>query len=327
MSAVASSFADGVRLQWMQGINEVSKPEHASVAEWLATGTYGWLQPVGTTHRLDITGVSPAYVQALASEVSRFSCAAYESLLDAIPANGQTRALGWPLVRHYYATFYCCHALLRITGVSLTFVSGQIAADLNKISGQYLGMPPQFSGGLYLIRRDAANPRTLLLEKVSSGGGSHEDMWKRFLSFLVGTENTIIQSQGTLPAALDAVRISTALRAELCKRGQNDGAWPSSVRNAINYRQDFGVWYPYKKSTASASALAQRMNRWRPSDPLAFDIGQGCDDLACFADLCNVVAQILTAALRDISARSPRAGRSFVDRHAFKLLRQNQIAV
>lgn len=327
MSAIAAAFADGLRLQWMPGINEVSTSEHASIAEWLATGTYGWLQPVGATNRLDITGVSRAFVEAAASEISRFSCAAYESLLDAIPANGPARALGWPLVRHYYATFYCCHALLRITGVSLTFVPGQVAADLNKIGGQYLGISPQFTGGLYLIRRDNTNSRTLLLDKVSSGGGSHEDMWKRFLSLLVGTENTIIQTQGMLPAALDAVRVSSALRAELCRRGQNDGAWPSSVRNAINYRQDFGVWYPYKKSSAAASALAQRMNRWRPSDPLAFDIGQGGDDLACFADICNVVAQILTAALQDISARSPHASRSFVDRHAFKFLRQNQVKI
>ena len=311
----------------MPGINNVSTPRYASVADWLATGTYGWLPSTGTTNRLDTTGVSAAFAEALASEISRFSCAAYESLLDAIPANGQSRALGWPLVRHYYATFYCCHALLRVTGISLTYISGQTAANLNRIGGQYLGVSPQFTGGLYSIRRDFLNTNTLLLEKLSSGGGSHEDMWKKFLSFLVVTENTIIQSQGALPAALDAVRVSTILRAELCKREKNDGAWPSSVRNAINYRQDFGVWYPYQNTIAAASALAQRMSRWKPHDPLAFDIGHGHDDLACFADLCNVVAHILTAALQDISARSPRPRQSFVDRHAFKFLRQNQVAI
>ena len=311
----------------MPGINNVSTPAYASVADWLATGTFGWLPSTGTTNRLDITGVSAAFAEALASEISRFSCAAYESLLDAFPVSGQPRALGWPLVRHYYATFYCCHALLRVTGISLTFVSGQTAANLNRIGGQYLGNSPQFTGGLYFIRRDCVNTSTLLLEKLSSGGGSHEDMWKKFLSLLVNTENTIIQYQGTLPAAMEAVRVSTALRAELCKKGQNDGAWPSSIRNAINYRQDFGVWYPYTNTMAAASALTQRMSRWKPQDPLAFEIGHGRDDLACFADLCNVIAQIMTAALQDISARSPRPRQSFVDRHAFKFLRQNHVAI
>lgn len=325
MSDIGAAFADGLRLKWMLGLNEVSKPRHASVAEWLSTGTYGWLPPVGPRSRLDITGVSMAYSEALASEISRFSCAAYESLLDAVNKESPTRSLGWPLVRHYYATFYCAHALLRINGISLTYLSADIANKLNKIGGQYLGISPQLSGGLYLIQRDSVHPQTLLLEKLGNGGGSHEDMWKRFLVFLTDTENAIISSQGTVPAAMNAVRVSTELRAHLCRHGRNDGAWPSSVRNAINYRQDFGVWYPYERSAAAASALTKRMGRWIPADPLAFDIGQGGDDLACFVDLCKVVAQILTAALKDISARSPRASRSFVDLHAFKLLRQRQI--
>lgn len=327
MSDVASAFADGIRLNWMPGINEVSRPRYASVAEWLSKGAYDWLAPIGTVFRLDITRVSIDFSEALASEISRFSCAAYESLLDAIFDASPIRALGWPLIRHYYATFYCSHALLRINGISLTYISVEIANKLNKIGGQYLGFLPQLTGGLYRIERDKVHRQTLLLEKISSGGGSHEDMWKRFLAFLIDTENAIISSLGSLPAALEAVRVSTQLRAHLCRSGKNDGAWPSSIRNAINYRQDFDVWYPYKRSEAAALKLSNRMNHWRPSDPLAFDIGQGRDDLSCFADLCKVVAQILTASLQDISARSPRAGQCFVDQHPFKLLRQRQIAV
>lgn len=328
MEDVTAAFADGLRPKWLSGLNTIGAPKYKSVAEWLQKGTYGWLPTMSSgVNRLDISGSGTGLTDAVASEISRFSCAAYESLLDSLPEDMPTRSLGWPLVRHYYATFYCAHALLRINGISLTYVPAQIAANLNQIGSQYIGYSPQISSGLYLIEREPGQPNVISLTKLSAGGGSHEDMWKRFLAFLVETENSIISSQGSLPAAQAAVKISKELRAQLCRQGKNDGAWPSTVRNAINYRQDYGVWYPYSRKVEFATDLINRMTRWQPADPLGFEIGGTKDELLCFTDICNVVTQILTSALQDISARSPYAGRSFVDRHAFKLLRHRQITV
>jgi hypothetical protein len=152
-------------------------------------------------------------------------------------------------------------------------------------------------------------------------------MWTRFLALLIELESKITLSQGQIPAALKAVEISTQLRTLLCRQGKSNGAWPSFVRNAVNYRHDYGVWFPYTLTQQANSRLVARMNRWRPDDPSGFEIGIARDDLGRFAEIASVVAQLLTAALRDISNRSPQKGRSFVDSQPFKFLRQRRIAI
>jgi hypothetical protein len=152
-------------------------------------------------------------------------------------------------------------------------------------------------------------------------------MWQHLMQFLIDLEASIIRTLGTLPTAMRAVQISTALRGKLCQQGKSNGAWPSTIRNAINYRHEFGIWYPYSQKQAFCDTISARMSRWRPSDSLGFDITQGGDDLAIFADICNVLNHLLTATLKDISARAPRCGSSFVDRFPFKLLREREVTI
>lgn len=41
---------------------------------------------------------------------------------------------------------------------------------------------------------------------------------------------------------------------------------PSAVRNAVNYRRDYGVWYPYTDFDKSFDALAAKSASWRNAD-------------------------------------------------------------
>jgi hypothetical protein len=150
-------------------------------------------------------------------------------------------------------------------------------------------------------------------------------MWKHFLRLMVEIEDAIILSQGQLSIAQNVVDISKALRIQLCKQGKANGSWPSTIRNAVNYRQDYGIWYPYNRAERDCVALTTRMSRWVPDDPNGFVIGTSTDELVNFADVCNVIVQLLTASLRDISKRSSVTGRSFVDRQPFKFLRHWEI--
>lgn len=323
---VSEVFADGVRPKWPPGLNAVGVPKFTSVASWLATGTYGWLPSAQGSGCLDLRGSVTDFTSALASEITRFSCAAYESLLDAGPPETALRSLGWTLVRHYYATFYSAHALLRIAGTSLTYLSASVVTDLNKVAGQYLGVSPQLISGLYLVGVDTLNRNVVSLKPISSGkGGSHEEMWGYFLQLLADIENSILSSQGHISSALQAVQVSKSLRISLCSQGKNNGAWPSSIRNAVNYRHDYGVWYPYSRSAKQAEDLVKRMKNWSQLDSPSVLIGGATDDLSKFVDLCNIVTQFMTGALKDVSKRATSSGKSFVDRYPFKLLRLRQV--
>lgn len=322
---VASAFADGVRLQWPKSINNVCKPKFTSVENWLLTGNYTWH---ASAPKLIILGHSVKhtdFTEALASEASRFSCAAYESLLDAEPPEPSVKSLGWQCIRHYYATFYIAHALMRLTGSSLTYVSSDTAKFMNKIGGQYLGVFPQMSSGLYSLQRDNTNQNLILLQHLSSGGGSHQDMWKVFLKLLVTIESSILKALGPIPSAMHAISVSEGIRKALCQRGNNDGGWTSTVRNAINYRQEYGLWYPYTKKMPYYKQAATRLRRWQPSDPEGFDLQPTGNEVEGLADVCAFLSHLLITILKDISARAPDSRSCFVDRGAFKLLRHRSI--
>lgn len=319
MAEVGDLFADFLRLRWASGLNRVKTPTIGGVESWLITGTYAWLPNPTGGMLLDISTNTDALADSIASEVSRFACAAYESLLDAEPGVHTDRALGWALVRYYYATFYAAHALLRIAGQSVTMISPQTASRLNAIGGQYLGMSPGMTTGLHLMQIDPQNSSRVSINKIGSGsGGSHEEMWKLFLALVVEIEGQLILTQGQSQDALLAVQTLTELRKQLCRRGKNNGAWLSSVRNDLNYRHDHGVWYPYRLTEKAATSLVVRMQRWIPTAANGYEIGKTNDELGCFVDSCNVMTRLLTAALLDLSKRATKTRSSFVDRQPWR---------
>ncbi len=327
MTAIGNLFADFLRPRWITGLNKVSVPG-PGVEPWLLSGTYSWHSSLAGTLNLDVSTAHERLAEAMAGEIARFSCAAYESLLATGSHTHDPRSLGWPLVRYYYASFYTAHALLRLSGTGVNMFSGQTASFLNQIGGQYLGMPPRISQGLHIVKVDRANPSIVQVTKMGSGaGGSHEEMWKLFLNLIQDLEDEITLTLGGAQQAQNTVQLLSKLRNHLCRQGKS-GAWPSTVRNNINYRHDYGVWYPYNKlKPKTGTKLIARMTRWAPRDPDGFEIGQSSEDLTCFIDACNVMVQLLTAALSDVARRTNREKSSFVDRLPFKLLRLNRVAV
>lgn len=320
------AFADGIRHKWVSGINDIQVPAFRSIEDWLVRGAYVWKTATAAKVSLAVSLGRDAMTDAVASEISRFSCASYESLLDASPPAGRDRALGWQLIRHYYSAFFAAHALLRVGGISLNFFSGDIAATLNKLGGQYLGVSPGITRGLYCIRRDVSDPTEVTMERLSTGGGTHEDMWSILLGFLKDVEASIISNMGQHPATLAAVDVSSKLRAQLCNEGRNNGAWPSLMRNSINYKQEYGVWYPYDSAKVLKCTTAI-LPRWKPTDIRGFDFSSKPRELVALAEICNVLSHMLTATLKDISNRSPKARSCFVDRGPFKLLKSNHIGL
>jgi hypothetical protein len=152
-------------------------------------------------------------------------------------------------------------------------------------------------------------------------------MWRLFLNLVRHVENEIVRTQGHSADALSAVAVLTNLRGQLCQQGLNNGAWLSTVRNNLNYRQDYGVWYPYSVTSRFAADLLNRMSRWTPGDANGYGIGPASCDLAGFVDACNVVSKLLTSALADVARRAPSPQRSFVGRKPFKLLRLRNLNV
>lgn len=326
MAEVGDFFADVLRSRWIGGLHKVTTPRLSGLNAWLQTGAFVWLPSTAGSVCLDISSTKDSLAEALASEIARFACATYESLLGALPTVEGERGLGWALVRYYYATFYAGHALLRLSGTSVTMLSPQTAAVLNRVGGQYLGVSPQMVSGLYQINIDQKNRTMVYVTKIGgSNGGTHEEMWALFLDLVLFVEQELILNQAQSQEALAAVQVLTQLRRLLCRQGKNNGAWLSTVRNNLNYRHEYGVWYPYNVTSKFAATVTRRMARWMPEHPDGYEIGKAHDDLGCFVDACNVMTRLLTCALDDLANRSLRAKASFVDQRPFKLLRLRKL--
>ncbi len=324
--AVDYIFADALRHNWPKGLNGIGKPKFENVESWLISGAYIWLASPSGRATISIRGAENDWANGLASEISRFSCAAYESLLDSAPPKAAQRSLGWSLVRHYYATFYSIHAILRIAGKSLNYFPSPMVKRLNQLGGQYLGASPQLNSGLHLLEIDPINSTRLNITPIGgNGGGSHEEMWKLFLKLLRDLENQILLSQGQSQVAQDTINLTKNLREILCSQGNNNGAWTSTIRNAINYRHEYGVWYPYNKPNRQSAEVTAHLSQWsRFFDP-SIEFGRNKDHLVDFVDVSTIVTQLMTGALLDISKRSTVNGKCFVDLYPFKLLKQRQI--
>ena len=296
------------------------------VEHWLAAGQFSW-RSAGTNGALLQLAGPGHFATALAAEISRFSCAAYESMLDSAPATLAPRSLAWPMVRHYYAVFYCAHALLRAGGRSITFLSSATVAKLNQLAGQYLGVSPQLTGGAYCVSYQAASGDVDVAKLSGAAGGSHEEMWKEFLALLREIENILLTLGASNATAKVASDLCAALRASLTSQGKVNGAWLSAVRNSLNYRQEHGVWFPYSRKKSACDALTARLLQWHSQPAGGLAISTTKDDLVRAADMCNVVSHLLTATLSDLARRAPAKGKSFVDRAPFRLLRGRGVPV
>lgn len=326
-SEIETAFAHGARPIWAPSLHVVSNPNFFGVEDWLIRGTHAWHSATPNSFSLHHSITDTSLTEALASEVARFSCAAFESFFDAAAVPPVQRALSWQLIQRYYAAFYCAHAIIRATGEALTFLSPSTANLLNRAGSQYLGASPGVSKGLHHVYRDSVNQDIVRLERLSAGGGSHEDMWKVLVGKFLGIEVSILNVLGPSKDALKAIEVSTQLRKALSQQGKANGAWPSFVRNGINYRQEFKVWYPSSPQQKIIAGLQGRQFRWQPQHPLGFELSAGDTSLLAFSDVCSVISRVLTAILKDIVSRSPNRRSCFVERTAFKYLKHKAVPV
>lgn len=326
MSQIGDVITEEIRLRWPKNISKVGKPNYKGIVDWLDRGVYGWSQnPSGILPLLDVSTTSDDLSQAFAAEIGRFSSAAYESLLYSAPPLNESKSLAWSLIRYYYAAFYSAHALHRIVGQALTYIPKVSVDRLNAVSGQYFGVAPKFSSGLYFLKRCSSLGNQFELELISGGGGSHEDMWERFLKLLKILEDSIILNQGQLSASADALDVIKNLRIGLCFGGKNNGSWLSVIRNSINYKHDHGLWYPYSLSKEDSRKLVEKMGQWKSTSQNDFMGRLGSHSLHNFVDLVNMLARILLISLRDISKRSIGTVRNFVDLQPLRLLKTQKI--
>ncbi|QVL53157.1 MAG: hypothetical protein KFB97_01590 [Cyanobium sp. M30B3] len=199
--------------------------------------------------------------QAFAGEIVRMTLASLETVTSISSVSRLPRSRAWSVVQWYYAAFYSAHAILRMCGISLTQLETGHISDIRVISGLY-GYQCQMQGGLHLARMDG---QRLVLENMSSLGGSHEVLWSIFSDFLEKVGRDLLAGGGSSIDIQEFALCLDNLRLVLNQHSSRKGSWLSKIRNQVNYRHQLGVWFPYGTSSSAHEDLLRHATSRRCS--------------------------------------------------------------
>jgi hypothetical protein len=260
-------------------------------------------------------------LESFAADASRFTAAAYETLLGLRANPTIPRSTAWLGIQAYYAAFFAAHSLLRIIGTGCTQLDEPQITKIERNANALGQMPPGISGfsrGLYRCHFDAAQPEIRFERQSSAARGSHEILWSIFADHLNHVGAAIVQQSAAFrPFAAHLWDLEALLR----EGGHNDGGWLSHIRNRMNYRHEFGAWHPYLSQVSRPETLLRIIGGWS-DPPLSISLpSRRHDEVKAFVSACTLIASLCNCTVCDMEERCPQ-GLSFQSQCALPLARQ-----
>lgn len=265
---------------------------------WIAKGKYqvSSISANGdiTLHILD----HEFFNETLGYDLSRFACAAFESMLDISEDIKFPKATAWPAIKAYYASFFSAHAILRLFGVSCSQIEPTQAALLSKYATLY-GITCKAQAGFY-VAKFSPSTNTLSLTKMKD---THGDTWSTFNKQLIFLSNDILQVAGISQNKIDTSAFLSKISDSLCSGGKfTSGNWPSFFRNNLNYKQEYQAWYPYDKTSIKLKNIKPYLTKWSSDD---FNPNIGLlehDERLRFFGTCSAILHLLVNLSIDFSS-------------------------
>lgn len=232
---------------------DVGKSE--GVKTWLLEGGY-YLDPSSTNDALILTTSDLRdYLSYVAFDYSRFSLASWESFRVARYERDAAGALGWPMIKLYYAAFFAAHALMRSDGGGVIRLEKQQAKKLGEFGSIIIGAQFDVQPGSFEVRtaQNVDGSLRISLTRLSESGGAHDAFWKRFTEYLKQIEADAVAANAA--NASQVVAEVEALSRLLKGPGGDNGTWLSVIRNKINYQHGYGLWFPSKGGHPALAAI------------------------------------------------------------------------
>jgi hypothetical protein len=277
-------------------------------------GTGFFLSFDTATSTVSIDFQSPEMVaDAFASDLSRMASAAFQSIIMLPEAMISRDEVAWSIVRLYYAAFYAGHAIMRVLGESCSYFDSIHVARLRQMA-TLIGTPPPFQVQSGLYRVDVVNNTGEIrcLHARGRGGGIHESFWLLFGERLDTVRANILL--GKLPTLesqsvfAELSRILGILRQE----GNNGTNWLSVVRNRVQYRHAYGVWYPLGLAKNESKRIHQIASKWKmdPMEMIQKTVIRS--ELEQFTMACTFIVSVCRTVLMRIAQRSTAGNRCFL---------------
>lgn len=270
---------------------------------WLAKGDYrvSSISASGTSVDLHVPNRAPL-VESFSYDFARFVCAACESTRG-IEADGEfPKATAWAAIRFYYSAFFAAHAILRYFGVSCSQIDFEQSAKVNEFANSIYQIQNRMQSGFYAARFNSISSDVTL----SKYGDSHKDTWRTFKDVIASVRDSVISGSGLASDKLKVSQLMDDLCQAISAEGASSGNWLSQYRNAINYRQAFDVWYPYKKTSIEFGAVAKYTAGWKGEVNPSLALYES-DRRMRFFGVCAVIMCLMKSLAADLSKNSARS--------------------
>lgn len=306
-----SLLANVLRPYWVPGLNAVSGNVTKGIANWLAEERYQIYQPLTSKHFALYVADPEEYLAATAADVNRTAVAAYESIGQAVRNPFFPKSNAWILIKSYYAAFFAAHSILKMLGLSFATIESAQAGSLNKIAKIYGSWRENVAPGNFQCTYDPIDREILWRQVNANQGGVHERFWGFFKAKIDDLSQKILKSKAA--TTMDAQQVSAKLcelSSNLCFDSAAKGNWLSIVRNQINYKHQFGAWYPYAVQAPKGSVDERLVLNWR-TDPMSIDLASHGDQyLRRFQETCSFIIGSCRILAIDMAERCPK-GKSF----------------
>lgn len=251
-----SQFSDILQIGILPGLGMEPATEGGFQA-WVSAATFVPSEPVDDLAAVLGRTASDRFVRAVNYDFERFSLAALETFSTALAEREKYPALGWPLLKVYYASFFAAHAIMRSRGAGVAKLDRPHMERLNELLDVYGISKHNLTPGMFVFgtskgSSDAAGERTVSLRPDRPGRGVHEGFWIEFCTFMEA-EAATAATRGD-PDAGTFVSLAAELK-DAVLSGAQGPVWLSAVRNQINYQHGFDVWFPSRKSSEAYRSM------------------------------------------------------------------------
>lgn len=311
-----SLAADALQPFVMRGLFSLSgRTEHSHLADVItASGRAGYdLDFDDAQQRINLDFRDADYVAAaIGGDACRLASAAFVSFSN-VPNELQERSsVAWGIVKLYYSAFYAGNGLLRLLGQSCSYLDTSHISRLRQVSVA-IGNIPAFTinSGMYHFVLTQHQTGFSAIQARGSVGGAHEAFWKIFAVFVRSLTEQVMLGYLTPRDARDVFLKLSEFQNILILNGSPSSSWLSTIRNDVQYRQEFGVWPPLKIRKRNRETLARLAAQWL-RDPMDIDLGLASgSQLEAFVVACAFTVSLCRTLFARIAERSSAGGRSF----------------
>jgi len=306
-----SILPNTLRPFWAPSLNDISGNVSKGVGSWLAEEDYQFYSPVKSKLFTIQVRDPEAFLSALAADINRTSSAAFESISYATKNALLPKSTAWILIKSYYAAFFAAHALLRMLGTAFVNLEQPQARSINRIARVYNQSLEDVSAGTFVCNYLAPNREIHWHRVDSSAGGAHEKFWTFFRKSVDDLGTRVLNSKTGVTADNQQVSAKLAeLVDNLCYESCPQGNWLSVVRNRVNYKHQFGAWYPYS-GQKPFGAVEERLAKNWAQDPMSINLAShGDKNLRRFQETCSFILGCCRELASDMATRCS-TGKSF----------------